>query len=293
MTDVGQLNRVVWMLWLQGFEQAPEIVRFCLHSWKTRNPGWKVVTLDNESLSEYIDSDSLSVLRGLDINHTKRANLIRLYLISRHGGVWADATGFCVRPLDDWLPEYMGSGFFAFRNPGPDRILSNWFLASVKDNLLASTFYELHTDFFRKNSFPLQHTNKGKKRLKKLKPILSRNSRIAQLWTSPLVIRILKVYPYFIFHYHFARTVRENKACGEIWNRTPHLSADGPHKMKHAGLLSPMTSQLMDDLNQRKQPLYKLTWKYDREDVTDGCILDHIMRSIEWNQALTSIGAHS
>ena len=111
-----ELQRTIWMYWGQGFENAPEVVRICLRSWKSRNPGWRVVELTNANVSEYVDEPTLAKIRALkNIRIQKFANLIRLYLISRYGGVWVDATCFCCRPLDDWLHDYMGSGFFAFR----------------------------------------------------------------------------------------------------------------------------------------------------------------------------------
>ena len=61
-------------------------------------------------------------------NH--RANVLRMELLARHGGVWVDATCFCVRPLDEWLPAQMSSGFFAFARPARSRLLANWFLAA-------------------------------------------------------------------------------------------------------------------------------------------------------------------
>jgi hypothetical protein len=255
----SSLERTVWMLWLQGFENAPEIVQVCLRSWKKRNPTWRVVELSDENLSDYIDSDSLATLKSLDIKLQKLANLIRLYLISTHGGVWVDATCFCCQPLDSWLPDYMASGFFAFRNPGPDRILANWFLAAKKGNPLASIFYEKHLDYFRKNRFPLQHTKKGRDRVRRINSVMNRSYKLAEWWASPLLIRTVKAYPYFIFHYHFARTVRQNAVCGDIWSRTPFFSSDGPRKMNKAGILSPMPARLLEDLVQLKDPLYKLT----------------------------------
>lgn len=276
----GTIERTVWMLWLQGFENAPEVVQVCLRSWKSRNPTWRVVELNEENIADYVDSDSLAMLKSLDIKPQKLANLIRLYLISTHGGVWVDATCFCCKPLDSWLPGYMDSGFFAFRDPGPDRILANWFLAASKGNALASIFYERHRDFFRLNRFPLQHTQAGRDRVRRIGSLLNRNARLAEFWASPLLTKTVKAYPYYIFHYHFARTIRENAVCRDIWNRTPAFSSDGPHKMERAGILSPMTSELMEDLVELKQPLYKLRWKYPAEAFKPGCILDHIMRSL-------------
>jgi len=293
-----ELNRVVWMLWLQGFDKAPDVVRLCLRSWKTKNPTWTVVELNRDNLSGYVDSDSLSTLLGLDLPPAKVANLLRLYLMSRHGGVWADATCFCCRPLDDWLPDYMESGFFAFRSKSDAwlrdhmnlsvralamrsgaRILASWFLASFKGNLLASTVYERHKNYFVKYRFPLQRTKKGRTRLARLERILNRNPRLAQWWTSPLIAGTAKVFPYFIIHYTFAKVVTENRACRDIWNRTPTLLAFGPLRLIRS-LVLPITDQQRDDLKNAKEPLYKLTWKYRYEDFREGCVLDYLMQSV-------------
>jgi hypothetical protein len=275
-----ELNRVIWILWLQGFEKAPEVVRVCLRSWKTRNPGWQVIELSEENLEDYVDKDTLSRLKSLKIRRPKLANLIRMYLISRHGGVWVDATCLCCQPLDNWIHDYMASGFFAFRDPGPDRVLANWFLASVKGNALASRFFEEHSNYFLNNEFPLQGTKEGTQRVKRAGVLMRKSPIFAQWWTHPLMIRAIKAYPYFIFHYHFARLVRRDPICRDIWERTPRLSALGPLKLGRVGLLSPMTSELREDLQHGRQPLYKLKWHYPKQNFKPGCILDYAMRSV-------------
>jgi hypothetical protein len=295
----SDLNRVVWMLWLQGFESAPPIVRLCVRSWKVRNPTWQVIELSDANLSDYIDSDSLARLRSIrNVKPQKIANLVRLYLISRHGGVWADSTCFCCKPLDSWIHDYMDSGFFAFRfkadkwlrdteNSGLSgivtragaKILSNWFFAARKGNYLASTVYDKHLELFLRDDFSLQFRKKGRKRVSRLGVILNRNARTAQWWTSPLVTRMAKVYPYFIFHYHFARIVSEDKKCMEIWERTPVLFARGPLRLIRS-LLLPITPAQRTDINEARQPLYKLTHKYRHEEFSAGCVLDYLMNSL-------------
>lgn len=298
MQAANELNRVLWTLWLQGFDQAPRVVHICARSWKAWNPTWTIMQLSDENLPEYVDSKTLAEIRSLEISRQKRANLIRMYLISTHGGVWADATCFCCHPLDSWLPNYMDSGFFAFRfaadawlrdhnHWGPsalvarseDRIMSNWFLASARGNVLASTFLEEHKKWFLRNRFPLRFTQERKQRMERLDSILNRNAKLAQLWTYPLVIRTVKMYPYFIFHYHFARLLSENAACRDIWNRTPVLLNYGPRQLGKA-LTEPVTDRQRTVLNAAKEPLYKLTWRYRDTSFAPGCLLDHLEATI-------------
>lgn len=300
MQNQHELSRTIWIFWKQGFENAPEVVRICLRSWKVHNPGWRVVELSDANLSEYIDPGSLAKLRALkNIITVKFANLLRLYLLSRHGGVWADATVFCCKPLDEWLPDYMPSGFFAFRrhpdawlkdprNAGwrgyarrsGDRIFASWFLASLPGNALATTFFERHLAFFATNSFSLRGTPKAARRIKALARILNRNVKLVQWWTHPLVTRTFNVYPYFILHYHFARLVSEDAACRDVWNRTPVFLIRNLSNLSTSSVVSPMTDELLHDLNGPTAYMHKLTWKYRQEDFREGCVLDYLVRSL-------------
>ncbi|MBL9059820.1 MAG: hypothetical protein JNK88_07335 [Mangrovicoccus sp.] len=71
------------------------------------------------------------------------ADLLRLRLLARHGGVWADGTVWCATPLDHWLPLVAQRGFFAFQWTDADawmiwpnvrRRVTNWFLAATPRN---------------------------------------------------------------------------------------------------------------------------------------------------------------
>jgi hypothetical protein len=116
-------------LWFQGFDEAPNIVKWCVHSWKKYNPTWRIVLLDNTNLHEYVDLSKLSYDKDIQLCHL--ANMVRMILLRDHGGLWIDATAFCNKPLDDWLPAYTHSGFFAFDKP-----LSTWFLYAEKGHPL-------------------------------------------------------------------------------------------------------------------------------------------------------------
>jgi hypothetical protein len=160
----GELKRVIWVLWLQGFEAAPQVVRHCLLSWKLRNPGWEVVNLDEDTLVEYVDPDSLAALRSLKLTPQKFADLIRLYLLSgrrRLGGrkmlllapsrrmaARSPGFGFLRVPAarHGWLRAHGRLSAFGNAGPSGDRILANWFLAAKPGNWLISRFYEEHRD---------------------------------------------------------------------------------------------------------------------------------------------------
>lgn len=137
------IPKTVWIFWDSGEEDAPEIVRMCIASWRARNPTWTVRVLDKTTASRIADMPPLPAEAPIQTF----ADLLRCRLLNEHGGVWADATSFCVRPLDHWLPIVAQRGFFAFvwkRNerwftwPGYFRELANWFLASEPGGTIIS-----------------------------------------------------------------------------------------------------------------------------------------------------------
>jgi len=142
-----RLPRQVWMFWEQGVEAAPEIVRESLAAWPRVNPGWEVRVLDGESARRAAPRFARLTKRAPLVIPAVRSDLLRLELLARHGGVWADATTLPLRPLDEWLHDWLRpSGFFCFRHTRErieqnGRLAPNWFLASVPKNPLAVAFF--------------------------------------------------------------------------------------------------------------------------------------------------------
>jgi hypothetical protein len=127
------MERTIWSCWFQGQDSAPPLVRRCLASWATRNPGWDLRVLDRASFEQFVQ---LPDLTGKRLSLASLSDLLRAHLLGRFGGIWVDATLYCNRRLEDWLQPVCGQGFFAFARPGPDRELASWFLAAEPDNRL-------------------------------------------------------------------------------------------------------------------------------------------------------------
>lgn len=128
--------RILWLHWAQGLESAPPVVQFCMESWRRHNPNWDIRIIDAEAAAALVPLDDVSP----SLPHRYRANALRLRLLRTHGGIWADATTWCHRPLDEWLPLVGASGFFVFSPAGPSRQLDNWFIASMPEHPLVSAW---------------------------------------------------------------------------------------------------------------------------------------------------------
>lgn len=249
------------------------MVRNCYESWLARNPGWRVVSLDEESLRGFATADySSGNLAGLSLQ--QRSDLLRLDLLAHHGGVWADSTCYCVQPLDDWLPPNLESGFFAFSRPGPDRLISSWFLAADLGNVLVSRWFAQMLDYWRETAFQQDKRQVTRKILTRL---LQHSPRTREWWFSPPFRDLLAVSAYYAVHYGFEKLVREDSACADIWGRTPKVSADGPHRLYRAGLLGPGSAELRSEIDRREVPLYKTTWRLRDGAIPEDSLLRYLL----------------
>jgi hypothetical protein len=147
---------------------------------------------------------------------------IRMALLETHGGVWADATVYCRRPLDSWLPARMGEGFFAFSKPAPARMVSSWFLAAHTDALLLRQWGQAVRSYWA------EHDSK---------------------------------HHYFWLHREFGNCYRRSIEFRRAWDRVPKLSADGPHYFAPYGdrFMRQMSMRAKARLSYGDEPLFKLS----------------------------------
>ncbi|GFH26773.1 capsular polysaccharide synthesis, partial [Haematococcus lacustris] len=82
------MEKNVWLLWFSGWHTAPWLCKQVALSWRAYNPTWRVVLLDNTTLSTYVPD----LVLPLEAGAQAKSDLLRLALLARHGGVWADAT---------------------------------------------------------------------------------------------------------------------------------------------------------------------------------------------------------
>ncbi|WP_154664801.1 capsular polysaccharide synthesis protein [Allorhizobium undicola] len=217
--------KVIWMLWLQGWDKAPEIARLSRRSWEISNPGWRVEALTLETAGRFIPQELLAEYTATSKPPEALANLIRTELLYRYGGVWADATTLCARPLDDWLPTAIATGFFAFHQPGPDRMLSNWFLAASKGSRIIADWREEGRAYWE-----------------------GRSERDIYFW----------------HHRCFAWAYEKHAEFRKLWDSTPKIPAANPFHFgpNSAALLAPPGREIEALLKSPPVPVFKLTHKF-------------------------------
>ncbi len=211
--------KVIHIFWAQGPKDAPELVKMCIASWRQHNPGWRINLLSAVEAEEILPRASMS--QGLSI--AAYSDILRVRLLHEHGGVWADATCYCAKPLDDWLPWLLSqSDFFAFTRPAYDRPLASWFLASQPNGTIISIFDNEIAAYIRNLTAPPR----------------------AYVW----------------LHYLFEVTLLRHRVLRRAWRQVPSLSATPIHLAQEL-LIGKRSPDARDLQVLRVLPLHKLTYK--------------------------------
>lgn len=98
-------NSTIWIMWWQGAENMPSIVRACVNRIKKLNNNHRVIVITKYNYKDYIklEAEILKKLYRGKISITHLSDIIRVNLLYIYGGVWIDATIFEVDSLPDSL----------------------------------------------------------------------------------------------------------------------------------------------------------------------------------------------
>ena len=238
-------NKTIWINWFQGWDNAPEICGHCLTSWKYHNPEWEVVKLDSTNISEYCE------LPKVKTNLANYSDLLRVVLMYKYGGVWADSTLFCNKPLDSWIDDDTDSFIFTRSdNDVTNKIICNWFVYANKDSHLINELYNRTIEYWEKN--PVQEE--------------------LNYWMHDLIKDMYLNDP-------------KSKSIMDSWS---HIDCSTVPSGKGAHLFTPyehyphqpINEEAKNRIDSQVEPVYKLTHKIDTKWNNPGTIFTHLFDTV-------------
>ena len=144
----------VWFCWLQGLDQAPDLVKMCYASLKRHLKGKEIIVLTSENIHEYVSFPEFIMekyKKGI-LDNTRLSDLVRLELLIKYGGSWIDSTVFCTS--DDYPKDILDCDLFVFQQVRKDYTgftgLSNWFITACTNNRLLLILREMHYEYWRR-----------------------------------------------------------------------------------------------------------------------------------------------
>jgi hypothetical protein len=145
-----KLPKILWTYW-DDPDKLPKSVQMCMESWSKYNPNYEIKLLTKKNYSEYVDIPN-RITESPNFNDfpARFADLVRINVLAKYGGVWIDSTTLLKESLDKWLfprqVEFSGFYIDSFTTDKKSPIIENWFFACIKD----SEFMKLWRDEFMK-----------------------------------------------------------------------------------------------------------------------------------------------
>lgn len=144
----------VWVMWLQGMENAPDIVKRCIESQMKALPDKKFIFLDENNISDYVTLPDYIVekyKKGI-IRNAHYSDLVRNELLIKYGGYWIDSTVLItdadlIKSIDK-LPFFMFSYYYFNFDPEVME-LNNWFIHSTTNNNILCLLQKMLLEYWK------------------------------------------------------------------------------------------------------------------------------------------------
>ena len=100
------MNRTIYITWKR--RRLPRLLKRCVQSFVTNNPGWRVCFFDDKQCENFVQREYpafyptyISYPAGI-----LRADIFRVLVLYRYGGVYADIDMECLQPLQGMLDTF-------------------------------------------------------------------------------------------------------------------------------------------------------------------------------------------
>lgn len=146
-TNLSPCPKVIWVCWLQGMENAPDVVKNCYASLQKFCPYFdiKVITLENIREYAHFPDYIWQKYKAKRITNTEFSDLLRLALLSEHGGYWIDSTVFLTASIPQAIQK---ADFFAYHCYSYIKS-NNWFLKASKEDILINNMKSLMFEYWK------------------------------------------------------------------------------------------------------------------------------------------------
>lgn len=149
---------IIWICWMQGMDNAPELVKRCFESVKKAFPDKQLIVIDETNVFDYVTLPEYIIDKWKKniIGMAQFTDLVRLELLINRGGIWIDSTvlvtdGQLIRKLED-EPLFCYSFYYFGFNPEIME-LNNWLISSCTNNnilcLIRSLLHAYWKDYDR------------------------------------------------------------------------------------------------------------------------------------------------
>lgn len=185
----------IFSMWLQGEEQAPQIVRSCWDSIR-RHCAEELVVLDANNITQWIDLPEgfLKKWRAGNVKACHVADLCRVELLWRYGGYWMDATDYMCHPMPDFIVQ---APFFIYLSTeAHNTFVQNCFIRAYAHHPIMGAWREILRFYWEHHSW---------------------------------------AFDYYLPHRLLRHVVLTDARVSELFDQMPHISHSSTHTVRWGG----------------------------------------------------------
>lgn len=141
----------VWVLWWQGEENMPQVVKLCLESVKKHTSGREVIVLNEKNYDKYVNIPDYIVKKykkGI-IGHAHMSDVLRTFLLREYGGTWIDATMFVSSPFEEVVKGYDFYTINVYRKESACITKGKWVISFMHVGCTHTVIFELLKDLYQ------------------------------------------------------------------------------------------------------------------------------------------------
>lgn len=156
----------VWFCWLQGMDNAPELVKACYQVACRYLPEREIILIDEENYHSFVKIPEFIVekrKKGI-IPAALFSDLLRLELLIKYGGTWMDATVLMTNPdllkKADWLDGIMNADLFFFHYRDINKRfagIGNWFITAKPQHWVLETIRNVLHEYWKEHDCVLNY----------------------------------------------------------------------------------------------------------------------------------------
>ena len=233
-------TRIIWICWLQGLDNAPEIVKRCIRSVQHFMPNYEVRILTNDNIFDYVSLPEHIVKKYQKdiIKFAHFSDILRTALLVQYGGIWIDSTVLFTNSLPSGLLDLPLFFLQQSKMQLTPHMGSSWLLVAQKGNPILMRVLDLLYDYW-------EHEN--------------------------------KLRDYYLYHIFFYLVLTYNKQGVKALRAIPYYSNVDSHTLR-AYLFDDFEVDGWNLLIEHSN-FHKLSWKFNDNDPLDksGTYYDYIL----------------
>lgn len=154
------ISDIIWVCWLQGIENAPNIVQGCYRNLLKNAENKKVILITEKNMFEYVQFPDyiMEKYKNGYISKTHFSDLLRTELLVNYGGIWVDSTVLLTNRIPNILLErplflFSQESFCDSRH----FYYNNWFIVAQKNNRVLRAVRSLLFEYYKDNDYLIDY----------------------------------------------------------------------------------------------------------------------------------------